>query len=129
MVTSYQLEWSYDKCSDDPVENRTAISTSSTMYNLTLSDLRPDTNYTISVSASNSVGESSREKVLVDTKEASKSYAIVQAPLTIINPCAARIMVLGLLVCLSVRLSTRVLAIQATRRRNSDTNGFIATLA
>ena len=32
-------------------------------------------------------------------------------------------------VSLSVRLSTRVLALQATRWRNSDTNGFIATLA
>ena len=81
MVTSYQLEWSYDKCSDDPVENSTTMNTSSTMYNLTLSDLRPGTNYTISVSASNSVGESSREIVFVDTKKASKSYAIVQAHL------------------------------------------------
>ena len=81
VVTSYQLEWSYDKCSDDPVENSTTINTSSTIFNLTLSDLRPDTNYTISVSASNSVGESSREIVFVDTKEASKSYAIVQAHL------------------------------------------------
>ena len=81
MVTSYQLEWSYDKCSDDPVENSTTINTSSTIFNLTLSDLRPDTNYTISVSASNSVGESSHEIIFVDTKEASKSYAIVQVHL------------------------------------------------
>ena len=81
VVTSYQLEWSYDKCSDDPVENRTTINTNSTMYHLILSDLRPDTNYTISVSANNSVGESSHEIVFVDTKEASKSYAIVQAHL------------------------------------------------
>ena len=45
----------------------------------------------------------------------------------IINPqraCAAKVTVVGLSVCLSVCLSTRILALQATRRPISDTSGF-----
>ena len=40
-----------------------------------------------------------------------------------------RVTVLGLCVCLSVCLSTTILALQATRRLMSDTNSFSATRA
>ena len=43
--------------------------------------------------------------------------------------CAARVTVLGLSVCLSVCLSTTILALQGTRRLMSDTNSFSATRA
>ena len=50
----------------------------------------------------------------------------------VINPrraCATRVTVLGLSVCLSVCLSTTILALQATRRLMSNTNSFSATRA
>ena len=50
----------------------------------------------------------------------------------VINPwhaCAARVTVVGLSVCLSVCLSTTILALQSTRRLMSDTNNFSATRA
>ena len=50
----------------------------------------------------------------------------------IINPrraCAARVTVVVLCVCLSVRLSTTILGLQATRWLMSDTNIFSATRA
>ena len=50
----------------------------------------------------------------------------------IINPrraCAARVTVLGLSVCLSVCLSTLILAVQATTRPMSDTSSLRATKA
>ena len=49
-----------------------------------------------------------------------------------INPrraCAARVTVVGLSVCLSVCVSTLILALQATRRPISDTSGFRTTRA
>ena len=49
-----------------------------------------------------------------------------------INPrraCAARVTVLGLSVCLSVCLSTLILALQATRLPMSYRNGFRSTRA
>ena len=51
---------------------------------------------------------------------------------SLINPrraCAARVTVVGLCVCLSVCLSTTILALQATRRLMSDTNSFSARRA
>ena len=51
---------------------------------------------------------------------------------TVINPrraCAARVTVVVLCVCLSVCLSTTILALRATRRLMSDTNSFSATRA
>ena len=51
---------------------------------------------------------------------------------TVINPrraCAARVTVVVLCVCLSVCLSTTILALQATTRLMSDTNSFSATRA
>ena len=50
----------------------------------------------------------------------------------LINPrraCEARVTVVGLCVRPSVRLSTTILALQATRRLMSDTNSFSATRA
>ena len=47
----------------------------------------------------------------------------------VVNPrraCAARVIVVVLCVCLSVCLSTTILALQATRRLMSDTNSFSA---
>ena len=51
---------------------------------------------------------------------------------SVINPrraCAARVTVIVLCVCLSVCVSTTILALQATRRLMSDTNSFSATRA
>ena len=51
---------------------------------------------------------------------------------SVINPrraCAARVTVLGLSVCLSVCLSTLILAVQATRRPMSDTSSLRAMKA
>ena len=47
-----------------------------------------------------------------------------------VNPrraCAARVTVLGLSVCLSVSVSTTILALQATKGHQSDTNSSSAT--
>ena len=55
-----------------------------------------------------------------------------QCCLDLINPrraCAARVTVVVLCVCLSVCLSTTILAPRATRRLMSDTNRFSATRA
>ena len=57
---------------------------------------------------------------------------LLQALFCIVNPrraCAARVTVLGLSMCLSVCLSTLILALQATRRPMSYTNGFRSTSA
>ena len=51
---------------------------------------------------------------------------------TVINPrraCAARVIVVVLCVCLSVCLSTTMLALQTTRRLMNDTNSFSTTRA
>ena len=48
----------------------------------------------------------------------------------LINPrraCAARVTVVVLCVCVSVCVSTTILALQATRRLMSDTSSFSAT--
>ena len=61
-----------------------------------------------------------------------ESFNSVQKCKSIVNPrraCAARVTVVGLCVCLSVCLSTTILALQATRRLMSDTNSFGATRA
>ena len=50
----------------------------------------------------------------------------------LVNPrraCAARVTVYSWSVCLSVCLSTTILALQATRRLMTDTNSFSATRA
>ena len=57
---------------------------------------------------------------------------IVLLSIVVVNPrraCAARVTVVGLCVCLSVCLSTTILALQAMRRLMSDTNSFSATRA
>ena len=45
------------------------------------------------------------------------------------HACAVRVTVVGLCVCVSVCLSTTILALQATRRLMGDTNSFSATRA
>ena len=58
------------------------------------------------------------------------TYANERQKSSLVNPrraCAARVTVVVLCVCLSVRLSTTILAPRATRRLMSDTNRFSAT--
>ena len=59
-------------------------------------------------------------------------FLLCCTPVSVHDPrraCAARVTVVGLCVCLSVCLSTTILALQATRRLMSDTNSFSATRA
>ena len=65
MVESYVLEWSSNKCPGDEVENSTTIS--GTLTNFTISDLRSDTNYSITVNASNAAGNSTSKILTVHT--------------------------------------------------------------
>ena len=62
------------------------------------------------------------------TKGSTNLFGITPFYPTVINPrraCAARVTVVGLCVC----LSTTILALQAAKRRMSDTNSFSATRA
>ena len=66
VVTSYEIVWSSEECSDSPVENAATIAGT----NITLSNLRPSTVYTVTVTAGNSGGNSTSETVTVNTMEA-----------------------------------------------------------
>ena len=68
VVTSYEIAWSSEECSDSPVDNMATIAGSST--NITLSDLRPSTVYTVTMTACNSGGNSTSQTVTVNTMEA-----------------------------------------------------------
>ena len=59
------LEWSSDQCPGDEVENSTTIS--GTVTNFTISDLRSDTSYSITVTASNAAGNSTSNVLMMNT--------------------------------------------------------------
>ena len=59
------LEWSSDQCPGDEVENSTTMS--GTLTNFTISDLRSDTSYNITVTASNAAGNSTSKILTVHT--------------------------------------------------------------
>ena len=59
------LEWSSNECPGDEVENSTTMN--GTLTNFTISDLRSDTNYNITVTASNTAGNSTSNILRVHT--------------------------------------------------------------
>ena len=65
VVDSYVLEWSSDQYPGDEVENSTTMD--GTLTNFTISDLRSDTNYNITVNASNAAGNSTSKILTVHT--------------------------------------------------------------
>ena len=67
VVESYVLEWSSDQCPGDEVENSTTIS--GTLANFTISDLRSDSSYSITVTASNAAGNSTSKILTVHTHQ------------------------------------------------------------
>ena len=68
IVASYEVKWASDQCSDHGVMD-SATTTTSSPTNYTILDLRPGTNYTISVTATNSAGNISSETATVETEE------------------------------------------------------------
>ena len=67
VAASYEVKWSSDQCPDHGVMDSATTTSSSTNY--TISNLRPGTNYTVSVTAINSAGNSSSDTVTVETEE------------------------------------------------------------
>ena len=67
VVSRYEVKWASDQCPDHGVGNSTTTVDNSTSY--TISDLRPGTSYTASVTAINSAGNSSSETATVETEE------------------------------------------------------------
>ena len=65
VVESYVLEWSSNKCPGDEVENSTTMN--GTLTNFTISNLRSDTNYSITINASNAAGNSTSKLLTVYT--------------------------------------------------------------
>ena len=59
------LEWSSNKCPGDEVENSTTMN--GTLTNFTISDLRSDSSYSITVTASNAAGNSTSNVLTVHT--------------------------------------------------------------
>ena len=68
MVVTYEVTWSTDQCPDLKTENSNI--TDNTSY--TILNLRPGTNYTLFVTATNSAGKSSSETATVETEEESE---------------------------------------------------------
>ena len=71
MVVSYEVKWNSDQCPDHGVMNSTTTTDNSTSY--TISDLRPGTSYTVSVTAINLAANSSSETAIVETEEEGKT--------------------------------------------------------
>ena len=69
VVEQYEVEWSSHQCPDGQVETVTRNSS-----NFTVSNLWPETNYTISVSAINSAGRSTSDNQTLHTLEMCKIY-------------------------------------------------------
>ena len=67
VVESYVLEWSSNQCPGDEVENSTTIS--GTLANFTISDLRSDSSYSITVTASNAAGNFTSKILTVHTHQ------------------------------------------------------------
>ena len=71
VVEQYEVEWSSHQCSDGQVET---VSRNSS--NFTVSNLWPETNYTISVSALNSVGRSTSDNKTLHTLPMGKIHSV-----------------------------------------------------
>ena len=67
VVDQYEVEWSSHQCPDDQVETVTRNSS-----NFTVSNLWPETNYTISVTAINSAGRSTSDNQTLHTLKLGK---------------------------------------------------------
>ena len=66
-MVSYEVKWASEYCPDHAVMDSTTTNDNSTSY--TISDLRPGTSYTVSVTAINSAGNSSSETATLETEE------------------------------------------------------------
>ena len=75
IVENYVLEWSSDQCPGDEVENSTTMN--GTLTNFTISDLRSDTSYSITVNASNAAGNSTSKILTVHTPVMGKVCAAI----------------------------------------------------
>ena len=64
------LEWSSNKCPGDEVENSTTMN--GTLTNFTISNLRGDTNYNVTITASNSADNSTSDIFTVETSAVDK---------------------------------------------------------
>ena len=73
VVESYEVQWSSDQCPEDREDSSTTLAGGS--YNYNISHLRPGTNYTVSVTASNSAGQNSSGNISMETKETSMFFA------------------------------------------------------
>ena len=69
------LEWSSDQCPGDEVENTATIS--GTLNNFTISDLRGDTKYNITITASNAADNSTSDIFTVETSAVGKVCVVV----------------------------------------------------
>ena len=70
VVSSYEVKWSSDQCLGHEMESSATTTDNSTSY--TILNLRPGTNYTLFVTATNSAGDSSSETATVETEEESE---------------------------------------------------------
>ena len=69
VVEQYEVEWSSHQCPDGQVETVTRNSS-----DFTVSNLWPETNYTISVTAINSVGKSTSDNQTLQTLKMGKIH-------------------------------------------------------
>ena len=69
------LEWSSNKCPGDEVENSTTMN--GTLTNFTISDLRGDTNYNVTITASNAADNSTSDIFTVETSAVGKVSIVV----------------------------------------------------
>ena len=68
------MKWSSEQCPEDKEDNSTTLTDNSTTH--TISNLRSGTNYTISVTASNSAGQNCSGNITVETEGTSMVYAL-----------------------------------------------------
>ena len=75
VVSRYEVKWASNQCPDYEVMDSTTTADNSTSF--IILDLRPGTRYTVSVTATNSAGNSSTETVTVDTEEEGENFVPV----------------------------------------------------
>ena len=69
------LEWSSNKCPGDEVENSTTMD--GTLTNFTILNLRGDTNYNVTITASNAADNSTSDIFTVETSAVGKVCIVV----------------------------------------------------
>ena len=69
------LEWSSNHCPGDEAESSAAIN--GTLNNFTISDLRGDTSYNITITASNAADNSTSDILTVETPAVGKVFVVV----------------------------------------------------